>query len=114
MYIFIMTFAPQKHDVVVLLDVQLRGEDEWLRVKIACPLGHSNRTQLFPVDGWSRETSLGRFGKFNNAALLQRYQGNATPKGRFGWTAAGPAFPAVGASHWAAATMSVLLRASTG
>lgn len=53
-----MTFAPQKLDVVVLLEVQLRGEDEWLRVKIRCPLRHpsSNRTQLSPACEWKRLT----------------------------------------------------------
>lgn len=59
-YVFIMTFAPQKRHVVVLLEVQLRGEDEWLRVKIHCPLRHtnSNRTPLFPECEWRRLTGL--------------------------------------------------------
>lgn len=49
-----MAFAPQNHDVVVLLEVQLRGEDEWLGVRISCPLIQTNSdgTPLIPACEW--------------------------------------------------------------
>lgn len=49
--LFIVTFSPQNHEVVTLLEVQLRGEDEWLQVRISCPLiqTNSNRTELIPL-----------------------------------------------------------------
>ncbi|XP_056870604.1 zona pellucida sperm-binding protein 4-like isoform X1 [Takifugu flavidus] len=40
----------ENHDVVVLLEVQLRGEDEWLGVRISCPLIQtSDGTPLIPA-----------------------------------------------------------------
>lgn len=52
--LFIVTFSPQNHEVVLLLEVQLRGEDEWLRVRISCPLiqTNGNRTELIPLCEW--------------------------------------------------------------
>lgn len=116
--IFISTFAPQKHNVFVLLEVQLRGKDKWLMVKIRCPLRHtnSNGTRLFPACEWRRLTGLGNSdvtASINLGLLLQRCLGNVTWKERCGWTAAGPAFTALSASNWAAAMMSVTLCAST-
>ena len=33
-----MTFDPQSTRVVIPLHVQLKGEDQWFRVNISCPL----------------------------------------------------------------------------
>lgn len=58
---FVVTFGPQKHEVVVLLEVQLRGEDGWLQVKIRCPLTRTdgNRTQLVSAGERGRLVHLG-------------------------------------------------------
>lgn len=49
-----MNFDPQSNKVVVLLEVQLTGEDQWFRVKISCPLiqRNSNKNRLIPSRKW--------------------------------------------------------------
>lgn len=72
-----MAFAPQNHDVVVLLEVQLRGEDEWLGVRISCPLiqTKSDGTPLIPACEWRpltgpRSATFISVGPFYSIVLL--------------------------------------------
>lgn len=52
----IHSVTPQGSQVVIPLQVQLTVDDQWLRVKITCPLikRHSNRTRLIPTREWGQ------------------------------------------------------------
>ncbi len=56
----VVTFDPQGSKVVIPLQVQLTGEDRWLRVNISCPLikRSSDRTRLIPTREWRRLMSV--------------------------------------------------------
>lgn len=55
-----ITFHPQGSKVVIPLQVQLAGEDRWIRVNISCPLikARSERTQPRPTREWRQLIEL--------------------------------------------------------
>lgn len=55
-----ITFHPQGSKVVMPLQVQLAGEDRWIRVNISCPLikTRSERTQPRPTREWRQLIEL--------------------------------------------------------
>lgn len=67
-----MTFAPQGSKVVIPLQVQLTGEDRWIRVNISCPLikRHSERTRLIPTREWRALTSVNKLKDTGNVLYI--------------------------------------------
>lgn len=71
------TVNPQGSKVVIRLQVQLTVDDQWVRVKITCPLikRHSNRTRLIPTREWGQLTSVNKLGdSYVNEICAHFYQ----------------------------------------